>query len=154
MAEETHRPGGRQGTARAAAGSHGNLMGGSLLLFLAACLAVLPEAPAQAAGLKDCIPMESGTPAIVHEGRYNILCVRPSPGPFSLACQVDGVPGESQLMVTPENVAGPGAARKSVSTDGPLLRLDGNAGAEAHVFFSYDGPFAPIRDGYALTCRW
>lgn len=103
---------------------------------------------------KDCVLVEAGEPALVQEGRYNILCLRPDPGPFAVACFAEGVPGPHMLVVYPFDIAGPGRQDIQILGDGPVLALRGLAGNDAHLFLSYDGPFDPIRDGYRLTCRW
>lgn len=93
-------------------------------------------------------------PATVHEGRYNILCVRLPPGPFDLQCRADDVAESSLLDVHPLNVDGLEPHTRTVSGDGAVMAATGRAAADAHVFFSYAGPFYPVRDGYRLTCRW
>lgn len=108
----------------------------------------------QAGTPKDCVSVEAGEPAIVQEGRYNILCLRPIPGPFTVACYAEGVPGPHTLVLYPFDIDGPARQRIEIAGDGPVLTLQGMAGPDAHLFLSYDGPFDPIRDGYSLTCRW
>jgi hypothetical protein len=103
---------------------------------------------------KDCLALKPGIAETVHEGRYNILCVRPPPGPLALRCRVDGVTGQSALQVYPLTVDGTVDRTVTLSGDGPLPAVDGIAGPDAYAFFSYDGPFYPVRDKYRLTCRW
>ena len=103
---------------------------------------------------KDCLALEPNQPQIVHEGRYNILCVRPPPGPLDLRCTVDGVSGPSRLATHPYRVDGAVPQTIEIDSERPLAPLHGTARDGAHVFFSYDGPFYPVRDGYRLTCRW
>lgn len=103
---------------------------------------------------KDCVLVEVGKPAVVQEGRYNILCLRPGPGPFSVSCFAEGVPGPHTLVLYPFDIGGPARQDIEIFGDGPVFSLQGMAGADAHLFLSYDGPFDPIRDGYNLTCRW
>lgn len=117
-----------------------------------AMLTAPPDADAQTP--KDCVALMPGQPEPVHEGRYNILCVRPQAGPLRLVCRLDGVPGPSNLLVHPHEVAGAEETSLSVTGDGGLPLIEGMAGAAAHVFFSYDGPFNPVHDKYTLTCRW
>lgn len=106
------------------------------------------------ANVKDCVSVESDLPATVHQGRYNILCARLVAGAFHIACRADGVVGESTLRVGSVNVQ-PAIERViQLRGNGELLSYSAVAGPNAHVFFSYDGPFNPIRDGYRLTCSW
>ncbi len=118
-------------------------------------LAMLSEAPA-ATQPKDCVRLQNGEGATVYEGRYDILCIHPDPGPLALSCAATRVPGPSFLAVHPYRVAGAGPQRVTVA-DGLQLMLSGHVDAdgadEARVFFSYDGPFNPIKDRYTLTCR-
>ncbi len=103
---------------------------------------------------KDCVTLDKGVSQVVYEGRYNILCVRPPPGPLVLRCATDGVRGPSRLAVHPYSVDGPAPTILAISENGPLAEITGTAGPDAHVFFSYDGPFQPLNDRYRLTCRW
>lgn len=118
------------------------------ILLGATATEVLAQTP------KDCVALSRGIAATVHEGRYNILCVRPEPGPMDLRCKAEGVPAPSTLRVFPYEVDGAPETTIDLTADGPLPPVTGIAGPDAHVFFSYDGPFDPIRDGYRLTCRW
>lgn len=122
-------------------------------LFMGGILQV-GTASAQTGRLKDCVSVEAGTPAVVQEGRYNILCLRPSPGPFFVDCFAKDVPGPHTLVLYPYAIDGPGRQDVEISGDGAALALRGVARTDAHLFLSYDGPFDPIRDGYTLTCRW
>ena len=103
---------------------------------------------------KDCVEIAIDRPATVHEGRYNILCLRPRPGPVNIRCRTDAVSGPSRLAVEPYNMTGIESRIVDITDDGPVLVFSGVAGTNAHLFFSYDGPFQPIRDRYTLTCRW
>lgn len=139
MTESYHPPGARK----------------SALIGAAVALAAAVAGPVAAQTPKDCAVLGSGEPAIVHEGRYNILCIRPAPGPFAPACSVEGVAGASRLAIHPLAIDGAGPAILPVDGDGPLpVPIDGTAGRDAYLFFSYDGPLDPIRDRYTLTCRW
>jgi hypothetical protein len=126
----------------------------SFLTVQTIALAAVWPAPSSGAGLKDCVAMTAGRGATVHEGRYNILCVIPPPGPVTLQCSADGVAADSLLQVFAHDIAGAGDSTLTLTGDGPLPAISGTAGRDAHVFFSYAGPFDPIRDGYRLTCRW
>jgi len=117
-------------------------------------LAISIATGARAQTPKDCVALADGVPETVHEGRYSILCVRPTPGPLTLRCRADGVPGPSLLRIYPHALDGARERILEIATDGALPPIDGTAGADAVVFFSYDGPFDPIRDRYTLTCRW
>jgi hypothetical protein len=103
---------------------------------------------------KDCVEVETGVPTVVQEGRYNILCLRPKPGPFLARCRAEQVMAPSSLTMYPFDIEGPSAKDIAVKDTGLILEVDGVAGIEAHLFLSYGGPFDPIRDGYTLTCRW
>lgn len=126
----------------------------SFLTILAISLLTAPSSPAHGAALKDCVAMVSGAPATVHEGRYNILCLAPAAGPLDLRCTIGGSTGASVLKIYPHAIEGASQTTVQVSEDGPLPPIVGSAGPGARVFFSYDGPFDPIRDGYRLICRW
>jgi len=103
---------------------------------------------------KDCVELSPGVAETVHQGRYNILCVRPAAGAVSVACEVADVATPSRLQVHPLAIDGAYPQTVSIAGDGPLPEISGSAGSAAYVFFSYDGPFDPIRDGYSLTCHW
>lgn len=103
---------------------------------------------------RDCVSVQNGEAAIIQEGRYNILCMRPAPGPFAVRCSAENVPGSHVLALYPFDIQGPTEGEIEVLGDGHVLSLTGLAGADAHLFLSYDGPFNPIYDGYALTCHW
>ena len=113
--------------------------------------------PAASAEPKDCVRLEPGVSAMVYEGRYDILCVHPPPGPLRITCGAAGVRGPSFLAVHPHRVEGADAGRLAI-TYGARFEIIGEVpadGAEdARVFFSYDGPFNHIFDRYTLTCRW
>ncbi|MDF1792807.1 MAG: hypothetical protein P1U88_12900 [Thalassobaculaceae bacterium] len=126
---------------------------GTFVSFLTV-LAIASATEVFAAPLKDCVAMAEGVPTTVHEGRYNILCVAPPPGPLTLNCAIRGTRGRSTLQVFPHAIAGAAEATVEMPDDGPLPTIAGRAGDTARVFFSYAGPFDPIRDGYDLTCRW
>ncbi|NQW12186.1 MAG: hypothetical protein HQ481_20160 [Alphaproteobacteria bacterium] len=125
------------------------------LLFTLLCVVIVPPALAAAGGTpKDCVELATAVPEPVHEGRYNILCLRPKPGPVNIKCRADAVTGASRLAIEPFDMAGLTSQTVEVTQDGPVFAITGTAGANAHLFFSYDGPFQPIRDQYTLTCRW
>ena len=137
MERVTHRPRGR-------------------LLFATALLA-LPFLPVSAtAGVpKDCVQVTNGKPQTVHQGRYNILCIHPGEHPLTITCKADRVPGASRRMVHPHLFAPAEPKTIAIERSGQSFTLTGKgAGAEARVFFSYDGPFDRVRDQYSLTCHW
>lgn len=127
----------------------------TLLAMLSVLLTTSPAYP-QGTGAtpKDCVEIASNVPGTVHEGRYNILCLRPSPGPVEIRCRADGVPGPNRLAVSPFAIARIKPHVVEITRDGPMLAVAGVARENAHLFFSYDGPFQPIRDRYTLTCTW
>lgn len=113
------------------------------------------SAPATASVPKDCIQMVNAKAATVHQGRYNILCIHPGAHALTIACKTDRVPGASRLMVHPHQFAPAEEAAIAIERSGQSFTLTGKGGgADARVFFSYDGPFDPIRDQYSLTCHW